>query len=906
MSKHTKKKQTVQFNGFEDEIHLSEFIDFDLEYKVGALVLQKSIDGKRIFRFGFETPGIHSCLEEDRFLQAFKHLEEGLKTLPFAENITIKVSSFAQSKNRVRQFSDLIEKNDNPGINLLLKSEQEKVEELSQRGVRQPKTLRIYVTYTPDRTYERHGKSWQDKFFKSLFSRVKDSVDKLDSQAVKQRNKELFLQVYQSGFLAWRRHIQEGMGLSCVPMTANQLWAELWDEFSNDPVPKIPQVIRVTRNDKDRSGVGIDYRIEVNQNMSCATVLTRSGVPVDDDRWIKVKDRYVGALTMIDKPVGWMSERDQLSYLWRLISRDDSGDMQVIFQISVDSEKSARKNLQRFSAQSTAKKKSSKGGSDRMASRKQQMAEDAEDKVLAGNIPLSVGIVLLAYRDSVRKLEEACANVAAQFHAPAWVAREETIAWKLWTQCLPTSADRLLSKAMYDRTLTFGCDEAMFLPIFSTGSPDIKGVELLSEDGSSVFVDLFDFGNPLNMALFASTRSGKSVLVAVFLLQALASGIPIIAIDYPKADGSSTFSDFTRLMGQDGAYYDINKEQNNVFQQPDFRNINPEKVEVHRSQFVSSLKHIVLSLVGKSGNTALDNDIKSELMPLINRFLEQPEIQARYDAANEAGLGTEEWENTPTLVDFKKFVPIKSKSQGTRIALEYIHRRLNYWLSSDIANAIAKPSSFRTDAKLIVFALTNVSDDEDAAILGLAAYSAAMRRSLSHPASIFFIDESPILFQFPMISQLIANLTANFGKSGGRVILTAQTVTAIAQSGHAAQILGNCKVKLTGCIEPDQIDSFVDYLKMDQQQANYCASESFIRKSGQDWSNWMLSYNGKMYKTRFFPGKKTLYSVANNPDEAGTRLYFMRYLPEDLALEATALHLQNCQKINVVNSAYSD
>lgn len=900
MGKATKQRQPIKFSAFEDEIHLSEFIDFDLEYHAGALVLQKDLKGKHIFRFGFETSGIHSCLEEKRFLQAFSKLEKGIKALPFAENITISVSSFSESKNRIHQLNTLLAKNDNPGIRLLLESEVEKVEELRKRGVRQPKILRVYVTYTPDRTYERHGKGWQDSFFESLFGKVKSATAKLDKKQTERRNKELFTKVYQSGFLSWRRHLQERMGLSVKPMTADQLWAELWDEFSDEPVPEIPQVIRVTKDAYDTSGCGIKYDIESNNSVSAATLLTKSGTPVDDDKWIKIKGRYVGCLTFVNKPAGWASERDQLSYLWNVLNRDDAGDMKIVCQISVDSEKAARKNLQRFNAQSTAKQKASKKGSDRMAVLKQDEAEEAEDKVLAGNIPLSVAVGLQVYRDNVRQLEEACANVSAQFYAPAWVAREEKIAWKIWSQCLPTCADELLAKAMYNRRLVYATDEAMgFTPVFTTGSSDIDGVELLAEDGSSVFINLFDFGKPLNMALFASTRSGKSVLVAAFLLHALSNDVPIIAMDYPQGDGLSTFYDFTKIMGDDGAYYNIANECSNICHQPDLSKVNPEKREAHQAQFVSSLKHIILSLIGQSGDNALDDDAKTILMPLVSEFIDSDEVQQRFADANRDGPGSEAWNSCPTLHDLKAFVTTKDDSPSNQRALDYIHRKLNYWLKSDIANAIAKPSTFREDTKLIVFALTNVSDPADAAILGLAAYSAAIRKSLSYDASIFFIDESPILFQFPMISQLIANLTANFGKSGGRVILTAQTVTAIAQCGHAAQILGNCKVKLVGCIESGQEESFEENLKMDSAQANDCSSEDFIRNKGDDWSNWMLSYGGKWYRARFFPGKKLLRVVANNRDEQKTREFFMKHFPVEYALDATDAHLANCIKKGV-------
>jgi hypothetical protein len=79
---------------------------------------------------------------------------------------------------------------------------------------------------------------------------------------------------------------------------------------------------------------------------------------------------------------------------------------------------------------------------------------------------------------------------------------------------------------------------------------------------------------------------------------------------------------------------------------------------------------------------------------------------------------------------------------------------------------IARPSTFDTDNKLLVFALRGLSDGDDAAVLALAAYSAALRRTLSYPESIFFIDEFSILLEWPEISQLVARLTANGAKAG--------------------------------------------------------------------------------------------------------------------------------------------
>jgi hypothetical protein len=56
-----------------------------------------------------------------------------------------------------------------------------------------------------------------------------------------------------------------------------------------------------------------------------------------------------------------------------------------------------------------------------------------------------------------------------------------------------------------------------------------------------------------------------------------------------------------------------------------------------------------------------------------------------------------------------------------------------------VGQSISKPSSFRTDAKLLVFALRSLSSEADAAILALSAYAAALRRALSSKASILLL-----------------------------------------------------------------------------------------------------------------------------------------------------------------------
>ena len=189
-------------------------------------------------------------------------------------------------------------------------------------------------------------------------------------------------------------------------------------------------------------------------------------------------------------------------------------------------------------------------------------------------------------------------------------------------------------------------------------------------------------------------------------------------------------------------------------------------------------------------STMMSNIESIMLLSLLKRFLLMMILNIRYKEALEKGLGTAEWNDTPTLNDFYNYCSpgyikldsIANNSEDILKALDFLRLRLKFWLNSRVGQSISKPSSFRTDAKLLVFALRSLSNESDAAIMALSAYAAALRRALSAKVSIFFLDEAPILFQFEAIAELIGRLCANGAKAGIRVILSAQEPDSIFQS----------------------------------------------------------------------------------------------------------------------------
>ncbi|MGG6242139.1 hypothetical protein ACQ4N7_26270 [Nodosilinea sp. AN01ver1] len=47
----------------------------------------------------------------------------------------------------------------------------------------------------------------------------------------------------------------------------------------------------------------------------------------------------------------------------------------------------------------------------------------------------------------------------------------------------------------------------------------------------------------------------------------------VISLDYPKPDGTTTYTDLVKFFGDQGAYFDIGSESNNLFQIPDLNEL---------------------------------------------------------------------------------------------------------------------------------------------------------------------------------------------------------------------------------------------------------------------------------------------------------------------------------------------
>ncbi len=875
-------KNETRLTPFEDALHLATMLRIALDGRdLGAYILNKSGQKDDLcFVFGFDCRGIHTTLTAEQIETVFNNLEAGLKDLPLDEKITFHLGFVGSDKHRQNQLSSLIKKAPSRDIKYLLMSERARTKELHNAGLRKAKFLRIYVTYTIQ-TNATHTEDWVEKLLVNLelsWLKFKGKLTEVENQQME----TLIGNAYKQGFCRWEQILANQMGLDVRALTAKELWADIWRRFNSTTPIEIPQLMTL-----DENGLSEEVYSDLTSskllldNLHSTTLLMESDIPCADRRWVHLNNKYIGVLTFLEKPGGWPNKTSQLRYLWELIAREAVVDTEIFCQLTAANPTLVKTTLQRVLKQSnmTAMMAQEKNRTiDVNAQLKLRKSVAAQEELYEGAVPIYNGIAILVHRSNLKQLDQAIRYIENCFQRPAQVLRETEYAWKIWLQTLPIVYEGLLTKPFNRRQLYLTSEVPGLMPLVLTKKGDERGFELITEEGGTpIHLDLFN--QHKNLALFATTRAGKSVLVSGILTQALAHGIPIVALDFPKPDGTSTFTDYTEFMGKNGAYFDISKQANNLFEQPDLRLLSPEQQKDRLLDYVAFLESALMTMVlgsSSSESQLMSQTIRSLLNLALSAFFADEIIQKRYQAAIKEGFGSLDWQNTPTLKDFLIFCSpehLLLESIGGKVeeALNYIQLRLRFWLSSRVGKAISLPSSFSTDAPLLVFALRNLTDNEDAAILSLSAYSAALRRALSHPASIFFIDEAPILFEFDQIADLVGRICANGAKAGIRVILSGQDPDTIAQSKAASKILQNLTTRLIGRIQPVAIDSFVRILKYPREIIARNASESFFPRKEGVYSQWLLDDNGVYTFCRYYPGYEQLAIVANNPNEQAAR-----------------------------------
>jgi hypothetical protein len=224
-----------------------------------------------------------------------------------------------------------------------------------------------------------------------------------------------------------------------------------------------------------------------------------------------------------------------MRYLWEVLARDAIYDTEIYCQLTRANEAMVKTNMQRLTKQAiTTSTVASKGGTiDVKAGLNLKKGVEAQEALYEGSVPFHTAVVFLVHRDTRAELDDAIRFISSLFLRPAWVAPEQEYPWLIWTQTLPICWERLLARPFNRRQVYLSSEVIGLLPLIKPRAIDKTGLELIAaEGGTPLFIDFCT--KHRNLCLFGTTRSGKSVIASGLLTQALAHGMPVVAMDYPK------------------------------------------------------------------------------------------------------------------------------------------------------------------------------------------------------------------------------------------------------------------------------------------------------------------------------------------------------------------------------------
>jgi hypothetical protein len=176
-----------------------------------------------------------------------------------------------------------------------------------------------------------------------------------------------------------------------------------------------------------------------------------------------------------------------------------------------------------------------------------------------------------------------------------------------------------------------------------------------------------------------------------------------------------------------------------------------------------------------------------------------------------------------------------------------------------------------------------VGDNIEAAVLALSAQSMAFRRALEVSDSLLAIDESPILFKYNGIAQIIGQVCANGAKSGIRPLIIGQDPDTIAQSVAGSQILQNLNTRFIGAIQPNALPSYQRLFGYDPQPA----ATQYRRVLSHYPRSAVFPLAGRcrfpITPCAHYPSAELLGAVANNPKEQRARRRVLAQHPNKFA-----------------------
>ena len=901
-----------KFMPFQDYIDLHSIMEIEIGGHKFAVLLLKNHQEKDEEKgwsavIPFRLKGLHTQLYDDEVINQAEYLADAMQQMPDGETLTMMMGCWSTSEDRQGFLNQLTEVTNCPfpTLRVLLHNEKLRIQELAEVGNRQLWQQYAFCTWTGSASSYKE-KDITGKITGFIFGGAKRTWRKFTRNfAGTAESHRLALysslaqNIYQEGFMPWRMFLETKSHLDIEILNHEQIWHWLWYKFNRHSPEPIPQLIRVKEN-PEATGA-LETQVQVNHEYDTITVLingeeghTNCPSTNGSRERIYFNRRVCGVLAMEEYPQQFPSLRSSLQWMWQHLSHPYVQDTEVWLQIQNSSKALEKDNLQKLAKQSTsAHKMSAKYGSgqDVGATMREKESYEAQRRFYDGTRPLYVAPLFLVYRHNSQDLNKACALLGNTF-AGATVTRERSIAWRYWLETLPLNQMKMMSfgGSFTQRRSKIDSDSVLGLMPLTRPRPlsKTKGVEFLTDRGGYP-LDIDLFAKSERAVIMARSGGGKSVLGARFIIDAIAKGIPVVAMDQ-STEGSGTFELITKLLDDGGAYINIAEESFNLMQPPDLRTLD-EQLQVKRfNRWKDFIRQAIVAMaMGQIDDEQLRERVDSITIQLLENFFSDQQIIERYNDAFEYGWKSAAWNQIPTLHDLLTFcskekLGLRSYEDIDARAINQIVAQIQAKLADpNIGQAIGQPSTISPYPIMKVFALSGLTNESNSYIMSLVAQMACITTSLAHSKSLFVGDELSVLLSKRGFADMVGELFATGRKEGISCLILAQDIDAIGNCSAAPKILQNLNYIITGATTTGAVDSYEKILNYPREIISKNASEAFKPNPSEYYTMWTVEVDGRFHTPlRYYPGAMTLAVLANGEDEKAARERILNNYPQNL------------------------
>ena len=112
-----------------------------------------------------------------------------------------------------------------------------------------------------------------------------------------QRIETILKDSFHSGFLLWEQTLSNKMGLQIRPLSSQELWQTIWDQFNQTTPPEIPYLIALDEQ-------GLREKATSDFHIRHLLIEKEASLPFLDRAWVKLQNHYIGTMIFSEKPGG--------------------------------------------------------------------------------------------------------------------------------------------------------------------------------------------------------------------------------------------------------------------------------------------------------------------------------------------------------------------------------------------------------------------------------------------------------------------------------------------------------------------------------------------------------------------------------------------------------------------------